>query len=107
MKVWRACWRLHPAALLLASRVFETTAVSSLLAPLPTFAISVRRGLGALVTGSLAVGAVVAGRRKLQSRQPETPTLPPALGAEVAEMPVLEGTTRYYVRPGEGRHCSE
>lgn len=71
--------------------------------PLPHFAISVKRSLGALVTGSLAVGAVVAGRRKLRALRPETPPLPPALDADVAELPVLEGMTRYYVRPGTGR----
>lgn len=75
--------------------------MTELLAPIPSFAVSIRRGLGALVTGTVAVGAVVA-RRRLRARRVAPTPLPPALDADVEELRVLEGLTRYYVRRGTG-----
>ncbi len=66
-----------------------------------TFSVSVRRALGALATGTLAAGAFVARRRFTGQR--DAVVLPPALDAPLHDLPVLEGVTRYYHRPGVGR----
>ncbi|RMH53250.1 MAG: alpha/beta fold hydrolase [Bacteroidetes bacterium] len=59
----------------------------------------------ALVTGSVALGAVLTGavlRRIRRQRRPAPEDLPPALQAEVRTSELMEGRVRYYARPGGG-----
>lgn len=59
----------------------------------------------ALVTGSVALGALITSAVLEKSRRTALPwpeQLPPALDAEVREMEIMEGPCRYYVRPGTG-----
>ncbi len=59
----------------------------------------------ALVTGSIALGALLTGavmERTRRTRLPLPPHLAPALGAPVHEMKLPEGKARFYKRDGEG-----
>lgn len=62
-------------------------------------------GSAALVTGSVALGAVLTGavlRRIRRQRRPAPDGLRKALEAEVRTAEIMEGRVRYYVRPGTG-----
>ncbi len=59
----------------------------------------------ALITGSVAVGALLTGAVLEKSRRTKFPSagqLPPALDAEVGELELMEGKARFYKRPGSG-----
>jgi len=59
----------------------------------------------ALVTGSVALGALVTSAVLEKARHRKYPVpieLPPALSADLHELEIMEGVTRFYVRPGEG-----
>jgi len=59
----------------------------------------------ALVTGSVALGAVITGavyRRLRRTKLISIEDIPPALDATILEMEMMEGTVRYYHRAGTG-----
>jgi pimeloyl-ACP methyl ester carboxylesterase len=58
-----------------------------------------------IVTGSVAIGALVTGavlEKTRRDRLPRAQQLPKAIDAEVEEMEIMEGRVRYYKRPGSG-----
>lgn len=58
-----------------------------------------------IVTGSVAVGALVTGavlEKTRRDRLPRAEQIPKAIDAEVEEMEIMEGKVRYYKRPGSG-----
>lgn len=58
-----------------------------------------------LVTGSVALGALVTGavlEKTRRNRLPKADALPKALDAEVREFEIIEGRVRYYQRAGTG-----
>ena len=62
-------------------------------------------GKTALVTGSVALGALLTGAVLEKARRTKlspADELPPMLDAEVHEMEMMEGRARYYHRPGAG-----
>lgn len=80
-------------------------AVSNLLSSPPSGTEGGSTRAKALVTGSVALGAVVAGVVLDRTRRQQLPSprlLPRALDAEVGEMEIMEGRARYYHRPGTG-----
>ena len=60
----------------------------------------------ALVTGSVALGALITSAVLEKARHrsfPSSAHLPPAVDATVREMEIMEGRARYYYRAGTGR----
>lgn len=59
----------------------------------------------AVVTGSVALGALITGavlEKSRRNRLPEPDQLPKALDADVHEIEIMEGKARYYKRDGKG-----
>src|SRR5690625_2713643 len=61
-------------------------------------------GKRALVTGSVAAGAIVTGALvwAFRKRVLRIQDLPPAIDADVHEMEIMEGRYRFYAREGKG-----
>lgn len=58
-----------------------------------------------IVTGSVAIGALVTGavlEKTRRDRLPRAWQLPKAIDADVEELEIMEGRVRYYKRPGSG-----
>ena len=61
-----------------------------------------RRNVAVLAAGVFAVGALVLRATWRRTQRPTPAALPPALGADVRAMEMMEGQARYYERSGTG-----